>query len=154
MKNRIKFFKILSITTIILFFILSFTIIFFIPVENDNLYITCSIALIIFGILFAYGYYKLLIKINNLEHEDLKNKIKKVLSYDNLTEVLFCPISNNYKELIMSEILYRTDLKYFAKINENEIIEIFVKNQNDEEIYNFTIANYNFFNNHFEIKED
>lgn len=154
MKNRIKFFKILSITTIILFFILSFTIIFFIPTENDNLYIICSIALIIFGILITYGYYKLLIKINNLEHEDLKNKIKKVLSYDNLTEVLFCPISANAKELIMSEILYRTNLKYFAKINEKEIIEIFVKNQNDEEIYNFTIANYNFFNNHFEIKEN
>lgn len=154
MQKRIKFFEFLSLAIFIGFLLIIVLFLLFVPMENENLWLTCLGGLTLLGIIFFYIYYKLLLKIKDLKYEEIKFKVSKELSTDKLTEVLFCPIAYNGKEIILTDILSKTNFTYFAKINKEKNIVISVKNQNGEEVYNFKISNYEYFNENFEIKED
>lgn len=154
MQKRIKFFEFLSLTIFIGFLLIIVLFLLFVPMENENIWFTCLGGLALLGIVFFYIYYKLLLKIKDLKHEEIKIKVSKELSTDKLTEVLFCPISYTDRELFLTCILSKANFTYFAKINKEENIVISVKNQNGEEVYNFKISNYKYFNENFEIKED
>lgn len=113
--------RFISISSSIISFLLSSSIIFKIGVPNVW-------TAIMFGLMISIGVYGILfvaifegpLKIVNQRH---KNKLEKILKYDGYTEVQ--PYTNEYIDIALDE-----KVKYYAKIIENNQVEVMIcKNQ-------------------------
>lgn len=115
-----------------------------------------AIASVICTFLFLVLFFVNLTKTNELKENFIKNNIKEKLQKDDFTEILFKPSCNTDIENFMCKVLDNTsNLTYFAKVKEDDKIEIVVMENNTKIILqDYEITNYYFFDIHFKIKDE
>lgn len=157
MKKKIeKLEKSANVLAYLIFLPITICIISAFFIESNTLEIIIANATIILTFLFLILLFVNLFKTNELRKDFLTKNIKEKLQKDDFTEILFKPSCNTGIENFMFKVLKNMDnLTYFAKVKEDDKIEILVLENNTKIILqNYEITNYYFFDIHFKIKDE
>lgn len=117
--------------------------------KNEDFLICITMMIVGISALIVISYWILKMIFNVEETEKKENTF---LSKDDFTQVFYNPTKwyTSEEEMILS-ILEKEEIKFYAKLMEDEKILLLVKNRNDV-IYSCEISNYYYFEEHF-LKE-
>lgn len=120
-----------------------------------NYLIICMI--IFLTILCYFAFYFFVFKGDEIELEEdnrkIEDEIKQSLSEEDFTEVYYTP-KNWGREIEMVEQIFKEeDIKFFAKLMENNNNIIIAKDKHNEEVFKTEIANFVYFKHIFKLRK-
>lgn len=157
MKNRIKNLtpnkikRISAIIATILYFIFITLVINLTP-NNNHIFVMLA-SLFMFGC-FALFIYYLLLHFAGLSDYKEKEEVSVLLSKDKYTELSFFLDVGSYEAKILSDILKAEGCKFYAKLIEDDNINLVVIDKNNNKIHDSIIPTYFYFKAHFKPKEN
>lgn len=123
------------------------------PSGDDVVYL---IVLLLLGSLYVFFMlcifiFKVPDRISEERFKKMELKNSHILSSTTFTQVYFCPEDTGGTIDIMMTILRNEKCNFYAKLTENNSINLIVKDKHNEEIFNEIIDNHLYFANNFKI---